>query len=90
MTAPVDAKRELDLIEKVEWRILSASSDESKLQGLLKVYLPPLLLKAGSEHASVRNKVWRHATGLLGSSTWYKYMALTALLIGHIHMPDHQ
>ncbi|KAK3300699.1 proteasome stabiliser-domain-containing protein [Chaetomium fimeti] len=57
MAAPVDAKRELDLIEKVEWRILSASSDETKLQGLLKVYLPPLLLKAGSEHASVRNKV---------------------------------
>ena len=57
MTAPVDAKRELDLIEKVEWRILSASSDEEKLQGLLKVYLPPILLKAGSEHLSVRNKV---------------------------------
>ena len=35
----VDAKRELDLIEKVEWRILSASSDEQKLQGPLKVYL---------------------------------------------------
>ena len=35
----VDAKRELDLIERVEWRILSASSDEQKLQGPLKVYL---------------------------------------------------
>ncbi len=57
MAAPVDAKRELDLIEKVEWRILSASSDEQKLQGLLKVYLAPLLVKAGSEHVAVRNKV---------------------------------
>jgi proteasome component ECM29 len=65
MAAPVDAKRELDLIEKVEWRILSASSDETKLQGLLKVYLPPLLLKAGSEHASVRNKVPRLPTVFL-------------------------
>jgi proteasome component ECM29 len=57
MAAPPDAKRELDLIEKVEWRILSASSDEEKLQGLLKIYLAPILLKAGSEHLSVRNKV---------------------------------
>ncbi|KAK4129073.1 hypothetical protein N657DRAFT_686471 [Parathielavia appendiculata] len=57
MAAPADAKREIELIEKVEWRILSASSDEEKLQGLLKVYLTPLLLKAGSEHVSVRNKV---------------------------------
>ncbi|KAL2161700.1 hypothetical protein VTH06DRAFT_8262 [Thermothelomyces fergusii] len=57
MAAPANAQRELDLIEKVEWRILSASSDEAKLQDLLKVYLAPLLLKAGSEHVSVRNKV---------------------------------
>ncbi|KAK4156631.1 proteasome component ECM29 [Chaetomidium leptoderma] len=57
MAAPVDEKKELDLIEKVEWRILAASSDEGKLQGLLKVYLAPLLLKAGSEHVSVRNKI---------------------------------
>lgn len=58
MAAAVDAKRELDLIENVEWRILQASSDEEKLQRMLKVYLAPLLLKAGSEHVSVRNKVW--------------------------------
>jgi proteasome component ECM29 len=57
MAGPVDPKRELELIEKVEWRILSASSDEEKLQQLLKVYLAPLLLKAGSDHVSVRNKV---------------------------------
>ncbi|KAK4098773.1 hypothetical protein N658DRAFT_525988 [Parathielavia hyrcaniae] len=57
MSAPSDATRELELIEKVEWRILAASSDEQKLQSLLKVYLVPLLLKAGSEHVSVRNKL---------------------------------
>ncbi|KAL2136192.1 hypothetical protein VTI74DRAFT_5070 [Chaetomium olivicolor] len=57
MATPADEKRELELIEKVEWRILSASSDEEQLQRLLKVYLAPLLLKAGSEHVAVRNKV---------------------------------
>ena len=57
MAATPDVKRELELIENVEWRILSASSDEGKLQQLLKVYLAPLLVKAGSENASVRNKV---------------------------------
>ncbi|KAL2147684.1 hypothetical protein VTI28DRAFT_7036 [Corynascus sepedonium] len=57
MATPTDAKRELDLIEKVEWRILSTSSDEEKLQEFLKIYLAPLLLKAGSEHVAVRNKV---------------------------------
>jgi len=57
MTAQSDEKRELELIEKVEWRILSASSDDEKLDRLLKVYLAPLLLKAGSEHVAVRNKV---------------------------------
>ncbi|KAK4132788.1 ARM repeat-containing protein [Trichocladium antarcticum] len=57
MAAPADVKRELELIDNVEWRILSASSDEEKLQRLLKVYLAPLLLKAGSEHAAVRNKL---------------------------------
>lgn len=64
MAAPPDAQRELDLIEKVEWRILSASSDETKLQELLKVYLAPLLLKAGSEHVSVRNKVGKRLSAL--------------------------
>lgn len=84
MATPADAKRELDLLEKVEWRILSASSDESKLQGLLKVYLPPVLVKAGSEHVSVRNKVGTY------SSPFYPNTPLTAHLIGNIHLPDHQ
>ncbi|KAL2261226.1 hypothetical protein VTK26DRAFT_4536 [Humicola hyalothermophila] len=57
MAATPEVKRELELIENVEWRILSASSDEAKLQQLLRVYLAPLLLKAGSENVSVRNKV---------------------------------
>lgn len=57
MATSPEVKRELELIENAEWRILSASSDEEKLQRLLKVYLAPLLVKAGSEHVSVRNKV---------------------------------
>jgi hypothetical protein len=47
--------RELELVGKVEMRIALAKDD--KLESLLKPYLPPLLLKLGSEHAAVRNKV---------------------------------
>ncbi|KAK8218585.1 proteasome stabiliser-domain-containing protein [Phyllosticta capitalensis] len=48
--------RELELIGKVELRIALADSD-AKLESLLNTYLPPLLLKLASEHASVRQKV---------------------------------
>ncbi|EAW11143.1 ECM29 family proteasome component [Aspergillus clavatus NRRL 1] len=48
--------RELSLISKVELRIALADTDE-KLEGLLKIYLAPLLLKLGSESLAVRNKV---------------------------------
>ncbi|KAK0730989.1 proteasome stabiliser-domain-containing protein [Lasiosphaeris hirsuta] len=57
MANPPTEQRELDLVEKVDLRILGVSNNEEKLQQMLKVYLLPLLLKAGSEHASVRNKV---------------------------------
>jgi proteasome component ECM29 len=57
MAGPSTEQRELDLIEKVDFRILGVANNEEKLQALLKTYLPPLLLKAGSEHASVRTKV---------------------------------
>ncbi|KAM7202732.1 hypothetical protein V8F33_002658, partial [Rhypophila sp. PSN 637] len=50
-------QRELNLVEKVDFKILSVANNEQKLQDLLKVYLAPLLLKLASEHASVRNKV---------------------------------
>lgn len=48
--------RELALVEKVEFRFALADTD-AKFQTLLNTYLSPLLLKLGSEHASVRNKV---------------------------------
>jgi hypothetical protein len=48
--------KELSLVGKVEMRIALASS-EKKLEDLLKTYLAPLLLKLGSEHVAVRNKV---------------------------------
>jgi len=49
-------QRELALVGKVEMRIALADSD-TKLEGILKTYLAPLLLKLGSEHLSVRNKL---------------------------------
>jgi proteasome component ECM29 len=55
--APSTAERELQLLEKVEFRILGVANKEAKLNDLLQVYLPPVILKAGSEHASVRAKV---------------------------------
>lgn len=48
--------RELSLIDKVELRI-ALTDTNSKLQTVLNTYLAPLLLKLGSEHLSVRNKV---------------------------------
>ena len=48
--------KELDLVGKVELRLALADGDK-KLGSLLKTYLCPLLLKLGSEHLSVRNKV---------------------------------
>lgn len=54
-TQDVEAK-ELALVGKVEMRIALASS-EKKLEDLLKLYLAPLLLKLGSNHGAVRNKV---------------------------------
>lgn len=50
-------KKELELVDRVDFKILAVANNEQKLQALLKIYLAPLLLKAGSEHASVRNKV---------------------------------
>lgn len=47
--------RELELVGKVEMRIALAKDD--KLESILKPYLPPLLLKLASDHATVRNKV---------------------------------
>lgn len=56
MAEQTPEQRELSLVGKVEMRIALADSD-SKLETLLKTYLPALLLKLASEHASVRNKV---------------------------------
>lgn len=55
MAASTEA-RELDLVGKVEMRIALAKDD--KLESMLKIYLPPLLLKLASDHLAVRNKVF--------------------------------
>ncbi|KAJ2904738.1 uncharacterized protein MKZ38_007356 [Zalerion maritima] len=49
-------ERELQLIEKLEFRIILHSNDENKLQDTLDRYLKALLLKAESPHESVRTK----------------------------------
>lgn len=56
MSAPAPtAARELELVGKVEMRI--ALAKDEKLESILKVYLPPLLLKLGSDYEAIRNKV---------------------------------
>ncbi|KAK1757874.1 proteasome stabiliser-domain-containing protein [Echria macrotheca] len=50
-------QRELELVDKVDFRILAVANNEEKLQDLLSKFLAPLLLKLASEHASVRKKV---------------------------------
>lgn len=55
MSDPDEAK-ELRLVNNVELKIALADGD-NKLQRLLNLYLPPLLLKLASPHVSVRNKV---------------------------------
>lgn len=66
MSAPAvpasTAARELELVGKVEMRI--ALAKDEKLESILKVYLPPLLLKLGSDYEAVRNKVCFVSGGL--------------------------
>lgn len=49
-------ERELQLIQRLEFRIAAASSDE-KLETILDKFLAALLLKLGSENIAARNKV---------------------------------
>lgn len=65
MAAPSTAERELQLLEKVEFKILGVANKETKLHDLLQLYLAPVILKAASEHASVRAKV-----SFLASPAW--------------------
>ncbi|KAE8350170.1 proteasome stabiliser-domain-containing protein [Aspergillus coremiiformis] len=55
-TSTSSEARELSLVSNVEFRIALADTD-GKLDALLNKYLPPLLLKLGSESLAVRNKV---------------------------------
>lgn len=57
-SAPIESpeSKELGLVGKVELRIALVDSD-TKLESILKTYLPPLLLKLASNYLSVRNKV---------------------------------
>ncbi|KAM5347818.1 hypothetical protein ACJ41O_007642 [Fusarium nematophilum] len=57
MAAPSSQDRELQLLDSVEMKILTVANKEKKLHELLQRYLPPVILKAASEHAPVRAKV---------------------------------
>jgi proteasome component ECM29 len=57
MSAPSTEQRELQLVDSVEFKILGVANKEDKLHQLLQRYLAPVILKAASEHASVRSKV---------------------------------
>lgn len=81
-SAPSEA-RELELVGKVEMRI--ALAKDEKLESLLKVYLPPVLLKLGSEHQAVRNKVIY--LGLLIFSIWFP---LIDLCVGYCNLSAYQ
>ena len=80
--------KELSLVGKVEMRIALASSDQ-KLEDLLKTYLPPLLLKLGSESAAVRNKV-RHLIMNTFCGPCFPWPPLMAGFLGHFYLPAHQ
>ncbi|PNY25870.1 Proteasome component ECM29, partial [Tolypocladium capitatum] len=56
MAAPSTEQRELQLVETVEFKILGVANKEDKLHQLLQRYLAPLILKAASDHASVRER----------------------------------
>lgn len=57
MATPSSKERELQLLDSVELKILNVANKEKKLHELLQRYLPPVLVKAASEHAQVRAKV---------------------------------
>ncbi|RBR16314.1 hypothetical protein FVER53590_05908 [Fusarium verticillioides] len=57
MAAATTKERELQLLDTVELKILNVANKEHKLHELLQRYLPPVILKAASEHAQVRAKV---------------------------------
>ncbi|ATY60426.1 proteasome component [Cordyceps militaris] len=57
MAAPSTEQKELQLVETVEFKILGVTNKENKLHELLQRYLTPLILKAASDHASVRGRV---------------------------------
>jgi proteasome component ECM29 len=57
MAASSTEQRELQLVETVEFKILGVANKEEKLHDLLQRYLAPVILKAASEHASVRSRV---------------------------------
>jgi hypothetical protein len=79
-------QRELDLVDKVDFRIVAVANNEDKLQQLLKVYLPALLLKLASEHKSVQTKVsWHPLPMPLSRSPHNSHRFSPTLTLTHRH-----
>lgn len=57
MSTPTAEQREMLLVENVEFKILAVANKEEKLHQLLQRFLAPVILKAASDHASVRQRV---------------------------------
>lgn len=57
MAASTAEKRELELLDKIDFRILGVANNEAKLTALLGTYLCPIILKVASEHKPARDKV---------------------------------
>lgn len=50
-------ENELRLVQNAQFKILGVANNEKKFEDILKIYLCPLMLKAGSQNASVRMEV---------------------------------
>jgi hypothetical protein len=57
MAAPPTKERVLDLLSRAELKIFAGANKEERLNELLKRYLVPILVEAGSEHPEVKAKV---------------------------------
>jgi proteasome component ECM29 len=57
MAEPSPEQRKLQLVEKLEFRILGVANQEKKLHDLLQTFLAPLILEVASEYATVRTRV---------------------------------
>lgn len=89
MAAPSSQERELQLLDKVELKILAVANKETKLHELLQRYLAPVLLKAASEHVPVRRKVSHQITSAVTCAKSIQVLQMFAMLKTFIQAPEY-